>query len=383
MCFGSKETEKKEQTFTADPRINSAVDTNLSYAANLAGPQSYQPYTGEMVAGPSDLQTGAYGLTSAVAGDPRYADAARDLIGRYANAGPSTVTADKIAGGVPTYMSQYVEQALAPQLRLQQQGFDAQNRDFNRSATMAGAFGDDRAGIGRDQLAEGQTAQRSGLIGSAYQDAYNRALAASAQDVSNSVNAQNANAGWQEQYLGRALGGSGAYQGLQNQQLGVANAVNTIGQSKTGFDQANLNAAYQEYLRKYGNDYAALDALNKTLSTAGGVLKPSSDVTTFKPDDSGWGAAGAVASAAVPFLLSDVRVKEDITPVGKMHDGTNIYSFRYKGPDPRLRLGVMAQEIEQTMPEAVHDVGGGLKAVDYEMATRPSRGIARALGIAA
>ena len=72
----------------------------------------------------------------------------------------------------------------------------------------------------------------------------------------------------------------------------------------------------------------------------------------------GLGGAGLMALA-----FSDKRLKTDIRKVGKTEEGTNIYLYRFKG-DPKTQMGVMAQELEKTKPEAVHDVGG-IKMVDY------------------
>lgn len=74
----------------------------------------------------------------------------------------------------------------------------------------------------------------------------------------------------------------------------------------------------------------------------------------------------------LPLLLSDERVKDDIHQVGTLYDGQKLYSYRYKG-DPTPRVGLIAQEVERRDPGAVHDVGGGVKAVDYGRATEPAR----------
>lgn len=71
-------------------------------------------------------------------------------------------------------------------------------------------------------------------------------------------------------------------------------------------------------------------------------------------------------------LFSDIETKEDVEHVGKLNDGQNIYSYRYKG-DGTPRLGLIAQEVLEHVPEAVHDVGGVL-AVDYPMAMKRAKG---------
>jgi hypothetical protein len=89
------------------------------------------------------------------------------------------------------------------------------------------------------------------------------------------------------------------------------------------------------------------------------------------------GGTGAFGSAGwlAPLLLSDERAKEDIAPIGILNDGSNVYRFKYKGdPARRTHIGLLAQEIEETTPEAVHEIGG-LKLVDYDKATAPARAI--------
>lgn len=52
-------------------------------------------------------------------------------------------------------------------------------------------------------------------------------------------------------------------------------------------------------------------------------------------------------------MFSDRRTKTDINRVGKMDDGTPIYTFKYKG-DGKTQMGVMAQEARKKHPEAVN-----------------------------
>jgi len=63
------------------------------------------------------------------------------------------------------------------------------------------------------------------------------------------------------------------------------------------------------------------------------------------------------------FLLSDLRLKEGIKPIGK-ENGYNIYEFNYIGDD-RVYKGVMAQEVEKINPSAVTEIDG-YKAVNYD-----------------
>lgn len=75
----------------------------------------------------------------------------------------------------------------------------------------------------------------------------------------------------------------------------------------------------------------------------------------------GWGQSG--------FALSDKRAKKNIKKVGKAAKGIGIYKYDYKGESgasPFQRLGVMAQEVDDKVPEAVGiDPKTGMRMVNY------------------
>jgi len=61
---------------------------------------------------------------------------------------------------------------------------------------------------------------------------------------------------------------------------------------------------------------------------------------------------------------SDIRLKHDIVLVGHLNNGLGLYRFSYNSSDT-ANIGVMAQEVQQVMPEAVtHDTDGYLR-VNY------------------
>jgi hypothetical protein len=80
------------------------------------------------------------------------------------------------------------------------------------------------------------------------------------------------------------------------------------------------------------------------------------------------GAAGLGLQLAKFLPFSDKRLKTDIKPVGKTHDGQNVYSYRFLG-EPHHQIGLVAQEVEQRHPEAVVTDRAGWKHVDYGRAT--------------
>lgn len=164
------------------------------------------------------------------------------------------------------------------------------------------------------QVAKALQEQAQGLASQEYGSAYNRYV----QDQMNQYNMLAGLAGYGTAGLGSVTGAGSEYA------ANVGNLTTGLAQSQT---QADLAAASQPSMFEQ--------------------LLP---------------VAGQVASAYL--LKSDIRVKENIEIVGK-ENGHNIYEFNYKGDDKRY-VGVLAQEVQNIVPDAVVEVDGVLK-VDYGM----------------
>lgn len=84
----------------------------------------------------------------------------------------------------------------------------------------------------------------------------------------------------------------------------------------------------------------------------------------------GWAQAGGLGKAATGLagIISDRRLKRDIAEVGRLFDGKPVYRFRYHD-DPKMHIGLMAQDLEEDCPEAIHVRDDGFMTVDYERAT--------------
>lgn len=72
-------------------------------------------------------------------------------------------------------------------------------------------------------------------------------------------------------------------------------------------------------------------------------------------------ASNAASHISVP---SDIRLKQDISAVGRTPDGLQLYRYRYIG-DHTVYVGVMAQEVAERRPDAVMRGGDGYLRVDY------------------
>ena len=93
---------------------------------------------------------------------------------------------------------------------------------------------------------------------------------------------------------------------------------------------------------------------------------------------SGWAAAACEWAAAAMRMggggfrhFSDIRLKEAIVPLGRLDNGIGLYRFRYKGGDRTVYVGVMAQEVQTIVPEAVSRGRDGYLRVDYQALRLP------------
>lgn len=87
----------------------------------------------------------------------------------------------------------------------------------------------------------------------------------------------------------------------------------------------------------------------------------------MQSNSSSWLSAGlGVAATALPLILSDQRLKENIVQVGQSDSGINIYEFNYINEPQRYR-GVMAQDLITSHPEAVSVGEDGFYRVNYTL----------------
>lgn len=104
-------------------------------------------------------------------------------------------------------------------------------------------------------------------------------------------------------------------------------------------NQAGQNAKYQGQLAGYNADVASANSTNA-------------------------GLMGLGSAAMMAYALSDRRFKKDIVMVGELMPGINLYEFEYTFGSPRI-VGVMADEVENVMPEAVMTDERGVRFVNY------------------
>jgi hypothetical protein len=191
------------------------------------------------------------------------------------------------------------------------------------------------------------------------------------QNKTNQMNAAN-------QLFG--AGGSTASGITGQQQVPLSNAAQALGllPSVTGaytmpasaqLDAANMaqNLPFQNLSQMLGPavSIAGLGGQNQGTSTTSVSQDPTSNIM-----------GGVAGTIGILKMLSDERAKDNIEEVGELRDGQKVYSYNYKGDD-LPQIGLLAQEVERTVPGAVAKGPGGMRFVDYHHATRRAARMAR------
>lgn len=83
----------------------------------------------------------------------------------------------------------------------------------------------------------------------------------------------------------------------------------------------------------------------------------------------GWLNLGSAGLNLGMGLFSDARIKENLRPVGQLFNGLTVYAFNFPG-EAVTRIGLVAQEVQQHIPQAVSQTEEGLLMVDYDLASR-------------
>jgi len=320
-----------------------AVNTQAQTVAQ----QPFQQYSTDpnaFVAPLTSTQQAGITNTNAMAGaaQPYYQQATGLEQASATNVNPSALDVNQ-------YLNPYTQDVVnATQAAMnQQQG--QQLSQQQGQAINAGAFGGDRANLQRAALQGQQSLAQAQAISPLYQQNYNQALATAQQQQGVGLGAAQANrANLQNVAQGLASLGTNA----QQAGLAGAQAQMAAGQAQQQTQQAGLQALYNQFQQQQAYPFQVAQFLANIAEGTGAVSGNTTTSTTT-------GGGG---------FFSDKRLKENVQKVGKTNDGQPIYRFNYKG-DPRTQIGLMAQDVEKSHPEAV-GLAGGYKTVDYKKATQ-------------
>lgn len=335
-----------------------AVQANEQLATSLAA-QPYPNYQGQLIAGftPGQTQGMQMANTAATAQQPDLTSA-ENLTNQAAGNTWNAQTAQQ-------YMSPYAQSALAPQIQQLQQQQAQNNQQIGAQATQAGAFGDARQGTQQALNNFYGNLSMNDLEQQGMNSAYT-----TGQQAFNSENQNLLNSGSQMANLGQAQQSTG---------IAGANAVFGAGTQQQQLNQSQLTEAYQNFMNQVNWPYQQLNTqiastANSPYQVPTANLAPSNataqNLGAFASLAGGLGgllggsssSAGSGNSALAGF--SDRRLKKNIKKIGKLLSGLPLYTFQYIW-DEMPYLGVMADEVEGVIPDAVFLHSSGYKMVDY------------------
>jgi len=211
------------------------------------------------------------------------------------------------------YKSQ--SQYLDPQFARQESGMDA------KLAAQGITPGSEAYKNAEDQFHE----QKQQAYSNAQMNAINGATGQTGQQIQQGIALQNQPLNYYNSLMSGSQGSVPQFSGANVQQTSPANIQGAFGDAYT----QQLNAANAQNA-----------SANQTTSTVGSLL----------------------GTALMAF--SDERLKDDYGVIGETPAGVPVHVWNYKG-DNQPQIGVMAQELEQINPDAVHTHASGYKYVDY------------------
>lgn len=195
------------------------------------------------------------------------------------------------------------------------------------------------------------------------------------QQAAVSANAQT-NARSQAQQMGyaRKLDAAGLGRGLAGASIAAYGSASNAGSQAGG----NAQSAGQNYMGNMAMGAGTIaNGQSMQLNGLSGVLNAQTQSYINTQDsfmgDVGavLGGAGALAKGGGFAALSDRRTKENIVEVGvDQRTALSLYEFTYKEEfgDPSVTyLGVMADEVELSYPDAIYTTESGYNAVRYDL----------------
>lgn len=353
MCGGGNKGQSSSTSTTTSPF--QGAYTNLINSATGTAATPYTPYAGQRVAGFTPDQNAAFQSVDQTQGlGQPYVNQANS----YLQQGAAPVTNQSIQAAYNPFIQSQVD-ALQANLGHQNAQTTAAS---NSNAAKMGALTGDRSQVA-NQIATNNNnlnaaTATSGLLSNAYGQAAGLAQ------------------GNQQAALSGAGISSGLGQTAQNLALQGSQAQLATGGLQQQLAQAQLDVPYQQYLTQQAYPFQTQQWLASLYGGVGPLGGSTTSGTQTPAQPSIWSQIlGAAATAGGAFMgASDARIKENITPLGPHPDtGHMVYQFNFKG-DPTPQVGFIAQDVEQTQPQAVAtDPQTGIKSVDYARASNPDQ----------
>ena len=186
-------------------------------------------------------------------------------------------------------------------------------------------------------------------------------------NAQNALQAMLANQGMQLAGSGQRLAAGQQLANIGNLGFGQAQDVQSNFQQQGAMQQALqqqlLDAAKQQYAGYTG---AGNESLQNLIAAISGAPIPSSTSQSSTP-----GLLDIAQTGALLYMASDKNLKKEIKKVGELGNGLNVYTWKWNDESKDVisknqpEIGVIAQEVQEVMPEAVVRGDHGYLMVNY------------------
>lgn len=321
------------QTTTTDPAIL-AMQQDLYNQSKQVANLPFVPYTGARVAGFNPDQLAGF-------------DATRNMFNQSMGFNPRGQLANMASGGLDTqpFQNLYTEQVIDNAMADLDRGRQLQIQSDQDAAIGRGAFGGSRSAVLEAETNRNFADRAGNLAANLRQDSFNNSIANAFRnrDFQRSIN-----------------------EGLLSDQYRNLGLLSGIGAQQQGLQQGAMDAGYNEFLRGLNYPKEQLGLLAQGLSGL-----PGDSSTTMQKETGAGDVLGTAAQLfALKMMMSDKRLKDNITLIGQSKKGHNVYTWTWNKLAQQLginspTIGVIAQEVMETNPDAVTKNNDGYYMVNY------------------
>ena len=305
-----EQTEAREGTLStwAGPYVTDMLGRAQAYAQT-----PFQPYEGAFTAGPSNLQTQAFGGIAGLT-VPQNITQAGQTLGSYANMQtpayqPGTYSPVQYTQeNLQRYMNPYLESVLEPQRREAQRQAEIARNTMQSRMAQAGAYGGSRQAIMEAEAQRNLQSQLSDITGKGYATAYEDAARRLGEESARGLEA--AKFGEQSRQFGQTSGLDALSRQIQaaqaqgqagalEAQYGLANLAQQLaaGQTQRDIEQQGLTADYNQYLRELEYPRQMLEFERNMLTGM-----PIASASFYQPAPSAFQSAAGGAATAMQLL---------------------------------------------------------------------------------
>lgn len=263
-------------------------------------------------------------------------------------------------------MYEYSKQVGRPAL---QRMFDEANNydsEDNMQKVRSTAFNDAEMAFSNNMSALNRNTARLGVNPASGRYAEAQGDVAAQLALAKITAAANATSGMRKDAMNARVTVGGIANGFGNQSIQFSNSSSALGSAGIGAGQTSFGNNLQTQSAFTGGLGAASGVAASAGNAYGNIFGQDMAAAKYGAENSTGAALGQLAGMGMSAMaLSDRRLKTDIKRVGYTDSGLPIYTYKYIWNPDTTFMGVMADELEKVMPEAVAYDSDGYRMVNY------------------